>query len=1449
MKLLRWLLIFASLPAFGQASRYIGNVYTINASAPQPGALYPVLANTSATIQICTYSTTQNCPALVTTYTDATQSVSCPTNTQLTASNSSVCTAAVDAEGNFGVWVPSGNYQYMVTTTYGTFGPYPFSVGNGGGSAGTGAFTALSSTEWLDASDPIWQFKGVACANAYDISNVLDSTCSIKNTVAAATALVAGGTVPTVYLPGAPKISSVIRASCDINFQGAYPSGSQMTTTATSGAQANAFTITGTQLVPGSNCRGGMRNLAITAAQGHLHTADLVELINTTGYIIDDVLAAGTGGRGVNTVNNSERINMFDLYLTADRFPLTMTGDTDAIYGLHLSNGGNSGDGYCWSDTNCPNGIYEMYGWTATQTLTAASGSGSAGTFVVHGDTTGGVTNGSPAAGGPGISPISVGHLFTVSGATSVTGVNGVWNVATVANNTPSAGYYTITATTGINTTTGAPISFTASGSASVGSTLFQPTLAPATNPCVWLLGSSPIISGGEIKSIAECAAIAGQPSEANISSLYIENNVEDGQPQVNAGLALGGYVPFHTTTTQVAPASTAPTTITVADTSQFKSYVNDPADVPSVGNYLTFRWLPCDYLVGSITPSTCSGLSGVQRGQYEVVQGIATSAGVSVVARCLSGSTAPCSTPWPSSSIFAEAPWGGNVAMSSIEDYFSPLNAPDAKWNTLCIDQTIYVCSPVILGSPPNGITSFTLQQTQAYNVGGSEGFLRILSGGGDTSGTALAPGAGVKLEGTGGQFEGGASLTGNVQAQDASVITGNFTHGINSAQMFIVNPPALDGSYPQVNLRNPSDHLILDSTNFTGLTPNMGYMKTFSFYQDPIVWGAGYPTNWALGDQFANSKCTVDTSNATNGHVTSAFCQTGQPYGTAGLQWMGWNGSSYLNLDTFDATGNFGVAQNAQLFWLGGGGGISRPSFDQLSFGNGAYGDSTAQLNAGNIILTSASIPQMLEMLGGSTQSTAIQLANLSSGGCGWIIQSEGSANTSPGSYSLLDSCAGNSVLWRLNTSSVTSTVPVIAPSFTATGSGAGYIDLAFGTAPSAAPSGNFQQYAAASGTAYSIVWPGAQASGSNTFLSCTAANPSVCSWAAGGGGGSFSALTGDAISTSTGGATTVVGINGTLLSGLSTGLAKITTTTGAVTTVAAPTGAVVGTTDTQTLTNKSIAGSEVNSGNIPLAQLGTGTAAAGKYVDGAAGAWTALPASFANPMTTLGDVIYGGASGTATRLAGPTSGAGTYFLIDVPTTTTAVAETFSVAATGTGSPVLATSPTLITPALGTPTALVLTSATGLPTAGLVNNAVTSAKMAVANTYRTCDIPINDTSGVAITSGQMGPQSRVCFIPAASTIVEMDVNADAGTPNIIVGRNHAGTIVNIVSGALATAASGGIACTNTGGTTGINGATTCTNTLQNTSLSAGDYLELVSGTPGGTAKFFVVHVIYTVN
>lgn len=142
-----------------------------------------------------------------------------------------------------------------------------------------------------------------------------------------------------------------------------------------------------------------------------------------------------------------------------------------------------------------------------------------------------------------------------------------------------------------------------------------------------------------------------------------------------------------------------------------------------------------------------------------------------------------------------------------------------------------------------------------------------------------------------------------------------------------------------------------------------------------------------------------------------------------------------------------------------------------------------------------------------------------------------------------------------------------------------------------------------------------------------------------------------------------------------------------------------------------------------------------------------------------------------------------------------------------------------------------------------------VTSAMMAPVNARRTCDIVIGDSSGSVLINGQLGPQKRMCFIPAAATIVEVDVSADGGTPSIILARNRAGSVVNLVSSALATGSSGAIACSNTGGTTGIDGATTCSATLQNTSFNAGDYIEAVSGTAGGTAKLFTAHVTWTVN
>lgn len=142
---------------------------------------------------------------------------------------------------------------------------------------------------------------------------------------------------------------------------------------------------------------------------------------------------------------------------------------------------------------------------------------------------------------------------------------------------------------------------------------------------------------------------------------------------------------------------------------------------------------------------------------------------------------------------------------------------------------------------------------------------------------------------------------------------------------------------------------------------------------------------------------------------------------------------------------------------------------------------------------------------------------------------------------------------------------------------------------------------------------------------------------------------------------------------------------------------------------------------------------------------------------------------------------------------------------------------------------------------------------------TVRSCDVVVGDASGAVITNAQLGPQIKICQLPFAATVVEVDVAADGGTPNVIVAKRHCTaspcvvganeTVSNLVSSALATASSGGTACSKSGATAGVDTFTTCSATLQNTSVAAGDFIELVSGTAGGTAKLMTVHVIYTVN
>jgi hypothetical protein len=101
-----------------------------------------------------------------------------------------------------------------------------------------------------------------------------------------------------------------------------------------------------------------------------------------------------------------------------------------------------------------------------------------------------------------------------------------------------------------------------------------------------------------------------------------------------------------------------------------------------------------------------------------------------------------------------------------------------------------------------------------------------------------------------------------------------------------------------------------------------------------------------------------------------------------------------------------------------------------------------------------------------------------------------------------------------------------------------------------------------------------------------------------------------------------------------------------------------------------------------------------------------------------------------------------------------------------TGTGNVVLATSPTLVTPALGTPSALVLTNATGLPNAGLIN-ASTTVNGVVCTLGSTCAVTATAASITPGSTTIVGGTSGAVEYNNAGTLGEL---TPTGTGNVVL-------------------------------------------------------------------------------
>jgi hypothetical protein len=137
---------------------------------------------------------------------------------------------------------------------------------------------------------------------------------------------------------------------------------------------------------------------------------------------------------------------------------------------------------------------------------------------------------------------------------------------------------------------------------------------------------------------------------------------------------------------------------------------------------------------------------------------------------------------------------------------------------------------------------------------------------------------------------------------------------------------------------------------------------------------------------------------------------------------------------------------------------------------------------------------------------------------------------------------------------------------------------------------------------------------------------------------------------------------------------------------------------------------------------------------------------------------------------------------------------------------------------------------------------------------TYRTCTIVLGADNGSALVNLDLN-QKHQCFFPKASTVVEVDVEANSAAASLptalSVNDYSGGTVTNLFGSTTTlpvTATTGAVVCARaTTSTSCFVGTSSSTVSLTTTALAGGDWIDLSNGAADGTTSRVTVVVTYT--